>query len=162
MSDVPATPCPLCGSYTGTTLAQAPALLAVCDVLVVRALEAVGKRIVRVDRSRHARLGDLPVYRAHTLWQPAESLTDKALAGAWDVVPAMLNAHGCCGVTAGQVTSMMDDYVRDLLLTGRAHNLDDLCYRFSSRLSIQIVPHTQPYDPDHGHEHDHDHHRAQA
>lgn len=43
--------CPMCGST------QQAALFAVADVLVFRALEVVGKRIVRSDRARFAQVG---------------------------------------------------------------------------------------------------------
>ncbi len=142
-----AAPCPVCGAYSGTTLAQPPALLAVCDVLMVRALETVGKRIVRADRSRFNRLGNRPWHEAHTMWQPDEHMVDKSLQGAWDVVPAMLDAHGCCGVTTRQVVDMLDRYVRDLLVTGRRHNLDDLRYRFEAYLGVGIPVSREPYEP---------------
>lgn len=139
--------CPVCGAYSGSALAQPPALLAVCDVLVVRALEAVGKRVVRVDRSRFSRMNGRPWHLAHTLWQPDESMTNKALAGAWDVVPAMLDSHGCCGVTSRQVTAMLDAYVRDLLITGTGHSLTDLRYRFEAFLGITLAE-SEPYHPE--------------
>lgn len=137
--------CPMCGSFSGASLAQPPALLAVCDVLVVWALEAIGKRVVRADRSRYSRLDGAPWHVAHTLWSPDDGMVDKALQGAWDVVPAMLSSHGCCGVTAGQVTSMLDLYVRDLAITSTPHNLDDLRYRFETRLGISIPVAPEPY-----------------
>lgn len=140
-------PCPVCGAYSGATLAQPSALLAVCDVLVVRALESVGKRIVRVDRSRFSRMNGKPWHLAHTIWQPDESMMNKALHGAWDVVPAMLDSHGCCGVTSRQVTAMMDSYVRDLLITGTTHNLSDLRYRFENRLHVTLPEPGNPYVP---------------
>lgn len=138
--------CPVCGSYTGATLAQPPALLAVCDVLVVRALEAVGKRVVRVERSRFARMGNRPWHLAHTVWQPDDTMVDKALAGAWDVVPAMLDSHGCCGVTSRSVTQMLDKYVRDLCITGTGHALTELRYRFEAYLGISVAE-SEPYVP---------------
>lgn len=136
--DETATPCPLCGSYKGTTLAQSSALLAVADVLVIKALEVVGKRLVRVDRSRHKRRGTRPMHEVHAIWTPDPSMMDKGLSGAWDVIPAMLTAHGCCGVTADEVQAMVDRYVRDLLITGTLHNLDDLRYRFEAYLHIPM------------------------
>lgn len=138
--------CPYCGAYSGTTLAQPPALLAVCDVLVVRALEAVGKRVVRADRSRFNRLGTRPWHLAHTIWTPDPSMIDKGLSGSWDVIPAMLDNHGCCGVTSRQVQEMIDSYVRDLLVTGTPHRLPELRYRFEAFLGIPL-PEPEPYDP---------------
>lgn len=132
-----AAPCPCCGSYSGATLAtQSSALLAVCDVLVVRALEVMGKRIVRDERNRFSVLDGRPWHIAHTIWAPEPQMIRKALQGAWVVVPAMLDAHGCCGVSAQDVTRMLDRYVADLLLTQTPHQLDELRYRFASELQI--------------------------
>lgn len=140
--------CPCCGSYggSGATLAQAPALLAVCDVLVVRALEAVGKQIVRSVRSRHRILDTRPMYAAHTIWRPEEPMVVRGLKGAWDVIPALLDHHGCCGVTSRQVSEMVDAYVRDLLITGTHHNLSDLRYRFETYLGVPLAE-PEPYTP---------------
>jgi hypothetical protein len=67
-------------------------------------------------------------------------MIDKALTGAWDVVPALLTEHGCCNVTAVQVTRTLDAYVRDLLLTGTPHQLGELRYRFEAHLGIPLQP----------------------
>lgn len=118
---------------------NAQALLAVCDVLVVKALEAMGKWIVRVDRSRWTAHGTQPFYTAHVRWRPEEEMVTKALRGAWDVVPAMLDSHGCCGVTSAQVTRMLDQYVHDLAITGTPHDLDQLHYRFRLHLGLDVL-----------------------
>lgn len=133
-----AAPCPCCGSYVDSSLGILSPLLAVADVLVVRALEAVGKRIVRAERSRFNRMGSRQWHEAHTVWPPEESSVVKTLANAWDVVPALLDTHGCCGVTSRQVTEMLDGYVRDLLITGTMHTFDQLRQRFSDRLGIEV------------------------
>lgn len=133
--------CPVCGSYSGSVLSTASPLLAVCDVLVVRALEVAGKRIVRAERSRFRVLGTRPWHVAHTIWRPTQEHVAKSLTNAWDVVPAMLDAHGCCGITSRQVVEMLDKYASDLLITGTAHNLTDLRYRFESVLGIEIPEH---------------------
>lgn len=138
--------CPVCGAYGGVTLSQAPALLAVCDVLVVRGLEAVGKRLVRAERSRFSRMGTRPWHEAHTLWRPDAAMLDKGLAGSWDVIPALLDSHGCCGVTTRQVTDMVDSYVRDLLITGTRHDLSELRYRMETVLGVPLGE-PVPYEP---------------
>lgn len=145
--------CPCCGAVSGTTLAQSPALLAVCDVLVVRALEAVGKIIIRTtDRSLRGPTETMPRHEAHTVLRPQavqlpgdtvpqfRPVVEKALHGAWDVVPAMLDTHGCCGVNSAQVTGMLDGYVRDLLITGTPHDLAKLHYRFEAFLGVDLPP----------------------
>lgn len=141
-----ATPCPCCGTYSGTAPGTVPALLAVCDVLVVRALEVVGKRLVRVERSRYQRLGTRPWHEAHTLWRPEEASVMKTLRGSWDVVPALLDNHGVAGVSARQVEEVLDLYVRDLLITGTAHRIESLRYRFEAFLGVPL-PEIEPYAP---------------
>lgn len=136
--DIPAQ-CPCCGAFNIQPDAQTSALLAVCEVLTLKALESMGKRIVRTERSRFRALGTRPYYVAHTLWQPDDETVTKALKGAWDVVPALLDVHGCCGVTSRQVTEMLDCYVHDLCVTGTEHETSELAYRFSSRLGLSIT-----------------------
>ena len=131
-------PCPVCGTYSINPGAQSSALLGVCDVLVIRALETVGKRIVRVDRSRYQRLGGRPWHLAHTVWPPNGDMIDKALHDAWNVVPPLLNVHGCCGITAQQVTDVLDAYCRDLLITQTGHDVNELRYRFEAFLGIRV------------------------
>jgi hypothetical protein len=63
------------------------------------------------------------------------------------VVPAMLDAHGCCGITSRQVTTMLDGYVHDLVITGTEHTMPNLQYRFESRLGLPVFDH-------HGHDGD--------
>lgn len=65
---------------------DATALVAVVDVLVVKALEAVGKRIVRQDRARFNQLKGRPFHEAHVLWPTDIVTVGKATKGAWDVV----------------------------------------------------------------------------
>ena len=140
MTQAPVTACPCCGAASLRPIQSASALLAVCDVLVTAALESMGKRIVRVDRSRYKRLGELPWHLAHTLWRPDARMAQKGLANAWDVVPAMLDTHGCCGVTSHQVIEMLNSYVLDLLDTGTGHDVAELRYRFRY-LGIDMLPH---------------------
>jgi hypothetical protein len=141
-------PCPLCGAFSGSTLAQSPALLAVTDVLVIKALEKVGKMLARNggNRQRVRVATTTPWHQVHTIVQPTPKDIDKGLHGAWDVIPAMLDNHGCCGVTSRQVESMVDSYVRDLLITGSIHQMPDLRYRFERFLGIPL-PEPMPYDP---------------
>lgn len=133
------TPCPCCGSIVGSTLAETSALLAVCDVLVVRALEGLGKRIVRADRSRYRVLGTRPWHEAHTIWRPDEQEVVKTLKGSWDVIPALLSNHGICGVTVREVTSLLDTYVRDLAITGTSHKIEELQWRLEEKLGIPLT-----------------------
>ena len=105
---------------------DATALVAVVDVLVVKALEAVGKRIVRADRARFNALKGRPFHEAHCLW-PTDIITvSKATKGAWDVVPALLDNHGCPGVESGRVVTLLDAYVTQAATHGAPHRLDRL------------------------------------
>lgn len=105
---------------------DATALVAVVDVLVVKALEAVGKRIVRADRARFNALNGRPFHEAHVLW-PTDIITvSKATKGAWDVVPALLDNHGCPGVESGRVVTLLDAYVSQVATHGAPHRLDRL------------------------------------
>lgn len=129
-------PCPVCGSFAQTSLRQTSSLLAVCDVLVVTFLKTFGKRIVRADRSRFGRLQGRPFYEAHTIWPQTRDHVERGLNGAWDVIPALLTQHGCCGVTVKEITACLDEYAMDLLITGTPHRMDELRYRMESRLGI--------------------------
>lgn len=105
---------------------DATALVAVVDVLVIKALEAVGKRIVRADRARFNALKGRPFHEAHCLW-PTDIITvSKATKGAWDVVPALLDNHGCPGVESGRVVTLLDAYVSQVATHGAPHRLDRL------------------------------------
>lgn len=105
---------------------DATALVAVVDVLVVKALEAVGKRIVRADRARFNAIKGRPFHEAHVLW-PTDIITvSKATKGAWDVVPALLDNHGCPGVESGRVVTLLDAYVSQVATHGVPHRLDRL------------------------------------
>lgn len=127
MSDLD--PCIHCGS------APVAAILAVSDVLVVRALETVGKRIVRADRKRFHLMGDRPWHEAHMIWRPDDVMVDKAMKGAWDVLPAMLQNHdGSGAITAMQLQDIVDSYVRILLYTQRPHRLSDLRLKIESSM----------------------------
>lgn len=136
--------CPVCGAISLAPETSRSTLLAVCDVLVLKALEKMGNYIVRAERSRHRVFGTRPAYLAHTLWAPTDEIVTKALKGAWDVVPALLDIHGCCGVTSRQVTVMLDEYVHDLAITGTEHTSDDLMYRFETRLGLPVFDRRGP------------------
>lgn len=131
--------CPVCGAYSLAPDASVSSLLAVCDVLVVKALEKVGRYIMRVGgRPRQMHMRGRAMHTAHTYWPADDETVSKMLRGAWDVVPAMFDAYGCCGVTSLQVQGMLDEYVHDLVITGTEHNVGDLQYRFETRLGLPV------------------------
>lgn len=121
----PLVACACCGHAVTDDLG----LVAACDVLVLRALEVVGKRIVRVDRSRFKRLGAAPFHHAHLMWQPDDEMLAKALAGAWDHVPQIVQDHARLDVSPRQVELVLDRYVRDLVRGTRGHAVEELRYR---------------------------------
>lgn len=105
-----------------------PGLLAACDVMVLRALELVGKRIVRVDRSRYSRLNGRAFHEAHLVWQPDEEMLDKALANAWGQVVQVVRDHSSTDVDPRWVVLALDRYVRDLVHAMRPHEVQHLRY----------------------------------
>ncbi len=140
----PPAACPVCGAWSLTHEGQSSALLAVCDVLVLKALDRVGSWLVRRGRGRYQILAGRPLYLAHTLWPAEDEVTSRALMnGAWDVVPALLDGHGWEHATSTQIVTMLDDYVHDLVLCGEPHNMADLAYRFTSRLGLPVYLHDQ-------------------
>lgn len=112
-------------------------LLAVGDTLVLKVLETMGKRLVRTKRSRYQIIGDAPFHLAHTVWQVDDEEATKALRGAWDIVPLLVARH-CeeCGEDADDVIAVLDDYVHDLVITGTPHRVEELGYRFGTRLGM--------------------------
>lgn len=109
------------------------ALLAVCDVLVIGALDKLGKRIVRSDRHRYVDKGNRPWYLCHTVWRTDDATVSKTLHDAWNVVPALLAAHGPCPtVPPRHIVAVLDAYVHDLAVTGNPHSLDELALRLRS------------------------------
>lgn len=107
-------------------------LLAACDVMVLRALELLGKRIVRVDRSRFGQMGDLAFYEAHCRWQPDADMLDRALGSAWEFVAQVVENHAAPGISSREVSLVLDRYVRDLVKGMRVHQLEELEYRLGA------------------------------
>lgn len=107
-------------------------LMAACDVLVLRALELLGKRIVRDDRSRYRRLDGRPWHEAHCLWQPDLAMEDRALRGAWSMVPELLERYPCGDVRPAELVAVLDRYVRELVRSHRAHDGFELVYRLDA------------------------------
>ena len=119
--------------YTGP---MPDVLMAVSDVLVLKALEAMGKRIVRADRSRFREIAmdGRRFTTAHMMWPPPETEVDKVLRGAWDVVPAVIGDYPI----AVALTSVLDSYVRDLVITGTEHTRSELAYRIEKYLGVEV------------------------
>lgn len=135
--------CPVCGAHSLAPSQPVSTLLTVSDVLVYKALEAMGKYIVRAERARFKLLGAQPFHVAHTMWQAEDKTVNKALKNAWDVVPALLTVHSDEDVTPLQITRLLDDYVHDLVVTGTAHNLEELAWRFEAKLGLPVYDRRQ-------------------
>lgn len=138
---IPAT-CPVCGAYSLAPADETSRLLLVCDVLVVKALERVGNRIVRSHRPRFNALDarNLRLHEAHTLWPADDDMTGKALAGAWDVLPALLPAHNAMvtGADPSRLAVVLDGYVRELAYAGEAHTTECLAARLGAHLGVVL------------------------
>lgn len=133
------TACPVCGAYSLAPDADVSVLLAVCDVLVMKALEKMGNYIVRAERSRYQVMQGRSHILAHTIWTPTEAIVTKAIRGAWDVVPLLLATHGrCCDYDAALVVQMLNVYVHDLAITGTEHDIDELAYRLRAKLGLPV------------------------
>lgn len=130
-------PCPCCGTLSLPPAERWTTLFAVCDVLTIKSLEQLGKYLTRAERSRFMILGERPFREAHTIWRAPDALVDKALRGAWDVVPAIIEAH-LFPVDACEVVETMDAYVHDLAITGTPHTQNQLAYRFTTRLALPV------------------------
>jgi len=93
---------------------QQVGLAAACDVLVYRALERAGNRLMNLHPKTDAsKMATVDVYR--TLNGDASSL----LAGAWNCAPAILASY--TNDVAG-VVETLDFYVRGLLMSQRPHS----------------------------------------
>ena len=132
------TECPCCGAYSLTHDQQASTLLAVCDVLVLKTLETIGKYILKEDRSRFSEAEGIPRYLIHTEWPITDDVAAKLLKGAWVIVPLIVGTYGCAGVSADKITNMLDSYIHDLVITKTQHSKEELQYRFNSRLGIPV------------------------
>ncbi len=136
----PVAPCPACGAWSLPALAERSALLDVCDVLVLKALDSLGRKIIRQPRSRFKEFGGRPWHVAHTQWRPDVKDVDRTLDSAWDVLPALLTTQraDALGITAEQVTTCLDEYVRLLLERGLEHESRSLRYWLAARLGLTL------------------------
>ena len=137
------TTCPACGAYSLTAADETSRLLLVCDVLVVKALERIGNRILRSQRSRFNDLdaAGMPLHAAHTLWRTDQDTARKALVGAWDVIPALLSEHNAMvvGIDPADVVVTLDGYVRALVERQRRHDVRELADTLSLRLGLALA-----------------------
>lgn len=136
--DLPS-PCPCCGSLVLPPADRVSTLFAICDVLTLKALEQLGRYLVRAERSRYHELGARPFTVAHTVWRAPDIMVDKALRNTWDVVPFLVVSHGPQTLDPCDVVQTLDDYVHDLAVAGHEHTLESLGYRFATRLNLPLL-----------------------
>jgi hypothetical protein len=134
--------CPVCGAYSLAPENQMSVLLAVCDVLVIKALERLGNDIIRRaprGERRHQIFGERAKHTAHTVWPADDAYVSKAIRNAWDVVPLLLETHGgCCEYDSARVIHLLNVYVHDLAITQTQHDINELAYRLQSKLGLPV------------------------
>src|SRR3546814_20608498 len=86
----PVAPCPACGAWYLPALAERSALLDVCDVLVLKAPDSLGRQIIRQPRSRFTQFGGRPWPVAPTHSRPDVEAGERPTAPAWDQLHAQL------------------------------------------------------------------------
>jgi hypothetical protein len=97
------------------------ALVAGADLTVRRALELAGGRLM--DRTH--RFPDTPKHELHTKIQVVDrDHAQRVLGGAWTHVHSLAEIVGDIDVV--QLTEVLDSYTSAVLVSGRAHNPDDL------------------------------------
>lgn len=136
----PVAPCPACGAWSLPAVAERSALLDVCDVLVIKALDALGRKIVRQPRSRFKEFDGRPWHVAHTQWRPDPKDVARTLDTAWDVLPALLASRraDALGVSPEVVSACLNEYVRLLLERSLEHDAVSLRYWLAARLGIPL------------------------
>lgn len=135
--------CPACGAPVSVPSQDSPdhtimTLMAVCDVLVVKALEKMGNEIVRSHKGRYNEIGDRPYYEAHTFWPVDDGVVSKALKDAWRIVPLILDTHGPYEFDAPAAVIALDQYVHDLAVTGSKHSINDMAQRLRVALNLPV------------------------
>jgi len=116
-------------------LIGADALLFASDILVVKALESVGKRLVSADRSRYSQRREegIPFHLAHTRWT-AQPGVEKTLDGAWDSSRGVFLSHGVDEKTVDRLIPVLDAYTRELIRFRLPHETENLARRLGRDL----------------------------
>lgn len=121
--------CPTCGHM------EVEALVAACDVLVRRALELVGKRTM-TGKMRRPKPDWGTVFLYHEI-DPAK--LERSLLDAWELIPHVVVAHGCCGIRADDLALVLTAYVLDMIVAQVPHTTEELADRlavFSSSVGV--------------------------
>lgn len=127
-------------STNGYGAATCETLSAAIDGLIVRALERAGHKL-RASRPRSdwARLKELSSTGYHVELKPTLTEIDglRLLDGAWDRVPEMSTRYE---VREDCLTSLLDEYVRDLLVAGMPHSYDAVAILVQEATCLQPEP----------------------
>lgn len=139
--------CPRCGNEMHVPQEDSldhtvQTLIAVCDVLVIKALEKMGTYIIRAGATRgrwnEFEQSGLPQHLAHTKWPTSDDIVSKALKGAWAIVPLILDTHGPNKFDAEKAVAVLDTYVHDLAVLGEPHDLNVLARRLRVGLGLPV------------------------
>jgi hypothetical protein len=106
---------------------EVEALVAACDVLVRRALELVGKRTMTGSMRRPK--PDWPTVYLNHMIDPEK--LQRSLLDAWELIPHVVAAHGCCGITSTELELTLTSYVIDIVIEPRPHTTEELADRLA-------------------------------
>lgn len=101
------------------------ALLALSDVITLRALERAYSRGIGGDGRRIADREGVPRHQAYRRFPVPHSKLDHALTGSFDVLPE-LRSRWLLPIEADDWGVVLNHYLRGLLIDRNEHNLDDL------------------------------------
>ncbi len=109
-------------------------LAAAADVLVTRALERAGNRLLNGMRRKPPTgfdlnvLGDVALTEMHTAVPDPTTIAplDSLLADAWTTVPNMVQRWGVTDVDPDVLVDALDNYVRGLIAGGQVHTWERL------------------------------------
>lgn len=99
---------------------QAAALLAVCDAMVVRAIERAGNRLKNKTGNNTTSIDPLSL---HCSVDISAAEATRLLDGAWTLLPRLVTRHG---FAADDVEHALDGYCRSLLTTSSEHDVDKM------------------------------------
>lgn len=105
---------------------HAEPLVAASHLLVMRALEVLGKRIVQRPRSRWDELGYRPVVIAHTIWPARQRDVEDVLLDAWNHVPALVMVYAPQVPSAIEVVNALDRTTREAVAEQRCVSVTDV------------------------------------
>ncbi len=99
-----------------------------CEMLILRALEVLGKRLVREagKKNRWQDRGDTGWYALHTIWPASAKDIDGALRNAWDMVDEVQARWGTRDRYDILLGQKLDTYTRRLVTDQRLPDLGEI------------------------------------